>query len=535
MKKTVVISLLGTTLDQGKRNHRWSNWRPSVAICQQENLLVDRYHLLYQEKWESLSDRISKDIKSVSPETEVVPELISCDDPWDFEEVYGVLHDYARKYHFDTDKEDYLIHITTGTHVAQICLFLLTESRHLPGKLLQTSPSKRKGVNIAGTHTVIDLDLSRYDRLAARFLKDQKDDISLLKSGIETRNREFNRLIELIEKVAVRSAEPILLTGATGVGKSQLARRIYELKKAHHKITGPFVEVNCATLRGDAAMSTLFGHKKGAFTGAVQDRPGLLCAAHNGILFLDEIGELGSDEQAMLLRAIEDRHFLPVGSDMEEESNFQLICGTNHDLKSEIAKGTFREDLLARIDLWAFKLPDLRDRIEDIAPNLSYELERFADKTGTMVSFNKEAMEKFLAFATSPEAVWRANFRDLNGAVTRMSTFASSGRINTEIVEDEINRLQYNWRLDDNDSSRSAIIEVMGENGYEKLDLFDRVQLEEVIKVCQDSKSLSDAGRKLFSVSRIGKKIANDSDRLRKYLAKFNLSWKKVTHPISSK
>src|SRR5262249_21144841 len=116
--------------------------------------------------------------------------------------------------------------------------------------------------------------------------------------------------------------------GPTGAGKSQLARRIYELKVARHQIAGAFVDVNCATLRGDAAMSTLFGHRKGAFTGAVQDRPGLLRAADGGLLFLDEIGELGLDEQAMLLRAVEEKRFLPVGADKEVASDFRLIAGT---------------------------------------------------------------------------------------------------------------------------------------------------------------------------------------------------------------
>ena len=104
--------------------------------------------------------------------------------------------------------------------------------------------------------------------------------------------------------MAINAKEPILLTGPTGAGKSQLARRIYELKKSRHQISGPFVEVNCATLRGDSAMSALFGHVKGAFTGALKDRPGLLRAADGGMLFLDEIGELGADEQAMRIAGL---------------------------------------------------------------------------------------------------------------------------------------------------------------------------------------------------------------------------------------
>src|SRR6185436_12447123 len=113
----------------------------------------------------------------------------------------------------------------------------------------------------------------------------------------------------------------------------------------------------------------LFGHVKGSFTGAAQDRKGLLVAADGGLLFLDEIGELGLDEQAMLLRAVEEKRFLPVGSDTEVESDFQLIAGTNRGLAEEVRSGRFRADLLARIDLWTFRLPGLAERREDVEPN----------------------------------------------------------------------------------------------------------------------------------------------------------------------
>jgi len=176
------------------------------------------------------------------------------------------------------------------------------------------------------------------------------------------------------------------------------------------------VDVNCATIRGDAAMSALFGHVKGAFTGAQKDRAGLLRAADKGVLFLDEIGELGIDEQAMLLRALEEKTFLPLGSDEEAHSDFQLIAGTNRDLFAAVREGKFREDLLARINLWTFLMPGLKNRTEDIEPNLDFELDRFAEKAGRRVTFIKEARERFLDFALSRAAAWSGNFRDLNAA-----------------------------------------------------------------------------------------------------------------------
>ena len=352
-RRTVVIGLLGTTLDRGKGPGRWEHWRPTVSACQHEDLIVDRFVLLHSRAATSLAEGVRDDIRHVSPETTVELVLDGTTDPWDFEAVYGTLHDFARGFAFDPDREDYLVHITTGSHVAQICLFLLTESRHIPARLLQTSPRRTRGID-PGTFSIIDLDLSKYDRIATRFERDAIDERSLLTSGIATRNASFNEIVERLDRVAVRSTAPILLLGPTGAGKSLLARRLYELKHARRLVKGPFVEVNCATIRGDAAMSALFGHVKGAFTGAVRDRPGLLLSAGGGLLFLDEVGELGLDEQAMLLRALEEKRFLPLGSDREVTSDFQLIAGTNRDLAEAVKDGRFRDDLLARINLWTF-------------------------------------------------------------------------------------------------------------------------------------------------------------------------------------
>ena len=524
---TVVIGLLGTTLDLGKHPDRWQNWRPSISICRQPDLVVDRFELLHGLKETSLAEQIRRDIGSASPETKVVLHPIEFVDPWDFERVYEALFNFARNYPFDTEAEDYLVHITTGTHVAQICLFLLTESRHLPGRLLQSSPDRQRGG--PGDIKVIDLDLSKYDRIASRFHQEQVAGVSFLKGGIETRNRAFNRLIDRIERVAIATREPLLLMGATGAGKSRLARRIFELKKARHAVKGNFVDVNCATLRGEGAMSALFGHVKGAFTGAIQERTGLLRTANNGVLFLDEVSELGLDEQAMLLRALEEKTFLPLGSDREAHSEFQLICGTNRDLFTAVREGRFREDLLARINLWTFTLPGLRDRKEDVEPNLQYELDQYAARTGTRVTLNREAKTRFLDFALSPAASWKGNFRDLNAAVSRMATLATGGRISVDEVTEEVARLQIAWGSDLPGAPGNNLEGLLGSDQIEALDTFDRIQLEEVVAACRRCRTLSEAGRFLFDKSRARRATANDADRLRKYLARFGLEWSGIT------
>jgi len=526
--KRVVIGLLGTKLDGGFDPGRWGVWRPSVSLFQHEELLFDRFEFLAEGQFSHLHDRVTEDVRLVSPETEVRQHVVDFGkDPWDLATVYGALHEWARGYAFDPEREEYWVHITTGTHIAQISFFLLVEAGYVPAKLIQTSPrTTQRTSDPAGRYAVIDLDLSKYDELSTRFARDAVETTAFLKSGIATRNAGFNRLIDRIEQVALRSQAPMLLCGPTGAGKSQLAGRIFELRKQRGGLRGNFVEMNCATLRGDTAASALFGHVRGSFTGAQKDRPGLLREADGGLLFLDEIGELGADEQAMLLRALEDKTFLPVGSDKPVSSDFQLIAGTNRDLRESVAAGIFREDLLARIHLWTFELPALRQRREDIAPNLEFELERYARGNGKQVSFNKEARQAFLKFAEAADTPWCGNFRDLNAAITRMATLAPRGRIRVEEVDEEIARLRESWKRPGSTADVVDCVE-LEELLEVEIDPFDRVQLSHVVTVCRRSRSLSEAGRELFSVSRKKRAVTNDADRLKKYLAKFGLDFER--------
>lgn len=513
--RNVVLGFLGTQLDRGKRR----GWKPTVDLCQVDGFTVDRLELLYDNKFNRLAHGIKNEIEQVSPETEVLLHRMDMDDPWDLEEVYAKLFDFAQAYGFDEDRERYHIHLTTGTHIGQICWFLLSESRHIPAALIQTGPPR--GEETVGTFDLIDLDLSRYDALQQRFDQQTREYGDLLKGGIETKNANYNALIDRVEQVAGLSEAPILLLGESGTGKSELAQRIYELKLQRRRVKGRLVQVNCATLRGGAALPTLFGQRRSHTGQPGTERAGLLREADGGVLFLDEIDELGLEEQALILHAIEAGRYYPLGSDSEVTSRFQVIAGATHDLTALAAAGKFRLDLLSRLNLWTFRLPALRDRPEDLDANLRHELTRAEKALGIRVGFNADAADVWLRFAKAPSTRWLGNFRDFSGAVLRLCTLAPRGRITRVQVEEEIATLERRWRAADSDADGKLVAEFVDR----KLDPFDISQLAQVILTCQKSSSISDAGRRLFAVSREERTSRNDADRLRKYLSKFDLTW----------
>ena len=560
--KTAVIGFLGTTLDNGFNDKRWQRWRPTVSLGLHDELLVDELHILYSKRDKRLFKIIVDDVAQVSPNTTVIGHHVALASPWDFADVYTELYDFAAGFNFQ-DNTDYLLHLTTGTHVAQICWFLLVEAGFIPADLIQTSPFPRPDqADPQGRYQVIDLDVSRYDGLRERFEAEKQQHWQTLQANLVTQNADYQKLISDIEKVATRSTAPILLMGATGAGKSQLAGQIYALKKAKASITQgkntleQFIEVNCATLRGDTAMSVLFGHVKGAFTGAATGRDGLLKSADGGLLFLDEIGELGLDEQAMLLTALEEQRFYPLGSDTPISVSFQLMAGTNKDLRQAVANGEFRADLFARLNTWTFFLPSLKDRLEDLPANIDYELARLGSEQQQHYRFTPEARQLYEAFAISADATWQGNFRDLTASMIRLTTLAESKVIRNDDVQAEIDRLTHLWELPDSLSGSNSLINdnkgnknspsdnnpdtsldsetveqgshnilrrYLDEDMLTTIDPFDVVQLAYVIEICINHKNQAAAGRYLYANSRDKLKSPNDSDRLRKYLMKFGL------------
>lgn len=306
-----------------------------------------------------------------------------------------------------------------------------------------------------------------------------------------------------------------------------MARRIYEIRLKNGNVAGPLIEVNCASLRGDTAMSALFGHVRGSFTGATSERRGMLSMADGGILFLDEVGELSLDIQTLLLKAIEEKRFFPFGSDKPVHSDFQLITATNQDLYKLSREGRFRVDLVSRINLWHFDLLPLRERREDIEPNIEFELKRLSEQRGIFADFLPEARKAYLNFAYSPRALWPGNFRSLASSMERMHTYSIHGIIDMKNVEREIEHLEHLWgrRYEWIQGMEFPHVTRVQERIGRELDLFEKVQLEKVLEICLSCDQRSEAGRKLFAVSRLKKTSVDDTARLNKYLKSFNLTW----------
>lgn len=518
--RNVVIGFLGTQLDMGKRR----NWRPSVQLCGHAHFPVDRMELIHDQRYYHLACNVAAAIHEVSPDTEVRLVRMDMADPWDFQEVYGKLYDFAADYGFDEDRERYHVHLTTGTHVAQICWFLLTESRHVPARLVQTGPP-RDETQRNGTIDVIDLDLARYNALQRRFEAESREHSAILLGGVETTTPKMQEMITRLELVATASSAPILLSGEPGTGKSTLAARIHELKLARRRIKGRFVQVNCATLRGGQALPALFGQRRAATGLPGSERSGFLREADGGVLFLDGIDELALDEQAALLQVIETGRYCPVGSEAEVTARFHLIVAASCDPGDLIRTGRLRADLHARLSQWVFRIPPLRERRSDIRAHLLAQLDVSERQLGRKTGFNTDALARYLHFALNPDAGWLGNLRDLQASAHRMAVLAERGRITLPMVESEIAVLRTQWDgafVDgDTDLLKQVLPEVV-------MDEFDRAQLAAVIRACRECPTLSAAGRRLFAVSREERTSQNDADRLRKYLGRFGLDWSSV-------
>jgi len=216
----------------------------------------------------------------------------------------------------------------------------------------------------------------------------------------------------------------VLLTGESGTGKEVVARFIHQGSRRKH---GPFVAINCAALPDQLLESELFGHERGAFTGAVAAKPGRIEQANGGVLFLDEVGEMSPAVQAKLLRVLEEREFMRLGSTRSSRADIRVVAATNRDLHEAMRRGDFREDLYYRLSVFEIALPPLRDRLDDILELADAFLEEIGGTVGTPpAGIAREARDQLLAYG------WPGNVRELRNAIERAVILADGGYIRSE-------------------------------------------------------------------------------------------------------
>lgn len=247
-------------------------------------------------------------------------------------------------------------------------------------------------------------------------------------SKVVRRSAAMQKTVQTLDRVA-RSDLPVLLLGESGVGKELLAQLLHEHSDA---ASGPFVSENCGAIPSDLFESVFFGVQRGAFTGAVENKPGLVELAHGGTLFLDEIGDLRPDHQVKLLRVIQERRFRRVGGQTELTAHFRLICATNRDLGTEVAAGRFREDLYFRIAVVPVLIPPLRDRAEDIALLVAFFIEQQTTQTGKRWTVTREALNLLEQYP------WPGNVRELENEVLRATVLAEGDRLEPRHFSDKL-------------------------------------------------------------------------------------------------
>jgi DNA-binding NtrC family response regulator len=295
------------------------------------------------------------------------------------------------------------------------------------------------------------------------------------KTKIVGESPKMNDVFRLIDRVAPTS-KPVLIQGESGTGKELVARMLQEKSD---RSQNPFVTINCAALPEQLVESELFGHQKGAFTGATADKPGLFEVADGGTLFIDEIGELPPGLQPKLLRVLEDGSFRRVGSHREKKVDVRIVAATNRDLKAEVAANRFREDLYYRINVMSLELPPLRERAGDVRLLIEFML-----PDGWTIE--EDAQQKLQAYQ------WPGNVRQLGNVIERASILADDRLVTIDDLPSEIaHAASFSEPTDGSDhtSTEAAMPQSQFEPGSHRLDELERAHIIDILNQQQGNKA----------------------------------------------
>ena len=313
---------------------------------------------------------------------------------------------------------------------------------------------------------------SKIDRMIRMIDVDQENRI--LRETLRTRpgfggligtSPRMRKVYSVIEKVS-QHAYPVLILGESGTGKELVARSVHFSGVRRNR---PFIPVDCSSLVPTLIEAELFGYVKGAFTGAMHAKQGLMEIADNGTLFLDEIGDMPIDMQAKLLRALQEKEVRPVGSTERVPLAARIIAATNRDLEGAVRQGTFRQDLFFRLNVVQIKIPPLRERKTDIQPLVNSFLEKFSDANGKMRTISEDGMARLMSYD------WPGNVRELENAIERAIALGSgpilhAGDLPTSLQYEAIEQLPQNDELLPlEEMERRAILRALREAGGDKL------------------------------------------------------------------
>ena len=269
------------------------------------------------------------------------------------------------------------------------------------------------------------------------------------------------KLQEMVRLIAPADSSSVLILGASGTGKEWVARRIHALGR---RSDAPFVAVDCGALPRELAASELFGHKKGTFTGATEDKTGMFTAANHGTLFLDEIGNLNMETQVLLLRALQEKRYRPLGGKKEIQADIRLLTATNEDLERAISEGRFREDLFHRLNEFPLHVPSLRECTDDIIPLAGFFLSFANEELGKEIKeFDRDVKKAFKAYS------WPGNIRELKSVVRRACVLAQDEWITLKDINLPVKiKPSDDYRLDMERTELEAIVKALETTGNDR-------------------------------------------------------------------
>ncbi len=369
-------------------------------------------------EWDEVAGRFAMEVTwhDSGEAEEHLAELGPTDHP-----VCWMLVGYASGYaSFCLGKDIYFIEDRCKAKGDRVCS-AVGKDRESWGPVLEPHLAYFQGDDIQGKVRQLSAELRRRTRELAR----QRQRLSALEHPtkpmfVEIRSEPFRRVVDLAGRVA-RFDSAVLITGETGTGKEVLARYIHELS---HRTKGPFVAVNCGALPETLLESELFGHRAGAFTGAIDDRVGLFEQAEGGTILLDEIGDISPATQLKILRVLQEKEIMPVGQSQPRKINVRVLAATNKDLSEAIRQGRFREDLFYRLRVIEIDVPPLRQRREDILPLARYFVKQLAKKLKLPdVRLDSTCLDYLQAYA------WPGNVRELENALERAVVLCIDGVI----------------------------------------------------------------------------------------------------------